>query len=293
MTCIASFSSSTFAVMVSDRRVSLTHKGEILGIHNSEANKCIIYTASDGTLSLGYTGPAYIGSLKTDDWIAKIIIGDYVTGIGNSIVKNQTIDSVIAALVIGMNGEADAWNGLQLLITGFKVIDDLCINIDLIVTRNLGKKIEIDGHMRRRENQSRIRAVGSPPNDAETHAEFPPNYPAFTESEVQGKLSRMVRSVAVRDKGVGQDLMIVTVPPPGYGPVYCRYDAAPGYSTGVDFYTPWIISVAGFYASPQIASGFSNFDGGGVNIVSPAISIFPAGNQIAATEVQPNIPRPK
>jgi hypothetical protein len=62
-------------LQVSDRLVVAETKGTILRPFDALANKDLIYWARDAIVSIGYTGPAYIGKLPTDDWIAERLTG--------------------------------------------------------------------------------------------------------------------------------------------------------------------------------------------------------------------------
>jgi hypothetical protein len=75
MTLILSHLSRGFALQVSVRLVTSTRPGDSPSPFDALANKTIIYQARDAIVSMSYTGPAYIGQLPTDDWIAKTLTG--------------------------------------------------------------------------------------------------------------------------------------------------------------------------------------------------------------------------
>jgi hypothetical protein len=60
-----------FAVLVEDRLVSAAKVGGKPNPFDTLANKNIIYWARDAIVCMGYTGPAFVGSLTTDTWIAE------------------------------------------------------------------------------------------------------------------------------------------------------------------------------------------------------------------------------
>jgi hypothetical protein len=66
MTQIVSMLSQNFVLLVEDRLVTDPIGREI----DALANKNIIYQARDAIVCMGYTGPAFIGRLPTDSWIA-------------------------------------------------------------------------------------------------------------------------------------------------------------------------------------------------------------------------------
>lgn len=67
MTLILTLVTPTFAIQVSDRRVSYVDGR----IYDDEANKTAVVAAADGVLVLSYTGPAYLDGAPTDHWLAE------------------------------------------------------------------------------------------------------------------------------------------------------------------------------------------------------------------------------
>jgi hypothetical protein len=75
MTLVLSVSTPAYSLQVSDRLVSRR------GVpHDPLANKSVVFRATDGLLVLGYTGPAFIGDLPTDTWIADVVSGGSCIG---------------------------------------------------------------------------------------------------------------------------------------------------------------------------------------------------------------------
>lgn len=54
--------------LATDRRT--TQITTPLRLHDPDANKTVIYMASDAVVGIAYTGDAYVGGLPTDEWIA-------------------------------------------------------------------------------------------------------------------------------------------------------------------------------------------------------------------------------
>ncbi len=75
MTLILAFSHPQFAVLASDRLVTLADgaSGRYVRDHNALANKSLVLVAKDAVVAVGFCGSAYIGSRFTDDWIAETI----------------------------------------------------------------------------------------------------------------------------------------------------------------------------------------------------------------------------
>lgn len=71
MTLVLSFVNPWYALQVSDRLVTISRKK----VHDSLANKTVIYRARDGIFSISYAGLAYLEGLPTDEWIAEKLWG--------------------------------------------------------------------------------------------------------------------------------------------------------------------------------------------------------------------------
>ena len=75
MTQIVSQLCRSFALQVEDRLVTQLVDGRAPKKFDVFANKNVIYWARDAIVSMGYTGPAYVKDLTTDDWIAATLTG--------------------------------------------------------------------------------------------------------------------------------------------------------------------------------------------------------------------------
>jgi hypothetical protein len=75
VTLVLTVATPVYALHVSDRLVS---KGGTP--HDPLANKTVVLRATDGLLTFGYTGPAYIGGVPTDTWIAEAVSGEPCAG---------------------------------------------------------------------------------------------------------------------------------------------------------------------------------------------------------------------
>lgn len=64
-----------FAVMVSDRMVTVSQRGHPIRTHDPSANKSVIFISADAVLAFGYTGLAYLDRIPTDQWIAQELWG--------------------------------------------------------------------------------------------------------------------------------------------------------------------------------------------------------------------------
>jgi hypothetical protein len=75
MTLILSLSTPAYALHVGDRLVSVDGTP-----HHRLANKSVVFRASDGLLTFGYTGLAFLGGMPTDTWIADALSGGQCAG---------------------------------------------------------------------------------------------------------------------------------------------------------------------------------------------------------------------
>lgn len=75
MTMIIATASRRFALMVSDRMVTITQPGRPIRTHDPSANKSVIFVGADAVLVFGYTGLAYLDRIPTDQWIAQVLWG--------------------------------------------------------------------------------------------------------------------------------------------------------------------------------------------------------------------------
>ncbi len=72
MTLILTVAATRAVVQVSDRLVTLQGSGQQ---HDPVANKSVICRTSDGLFAFSYSGPAYIGEVTTDSWLAANLWG--------------------------------------------------------------------------------------------------------------------------------------------------------------------------------------------------------------------------
>lgn len=79
MTLILTAAFNRAAVQVSDRLVTLQGSGRQ---HDPVANKSVICQTSDGLFAFGYSGPAYVGDVTTDSWLAANLWGGELPGPG-------------------------------------------------------------------------------------------------------------------------------------------------------------------------------------------------------------------
>lgn len=78
MTQIISLGTPRYVVQVSDRLVS-KRKSEKLQPHDPRFNKHVLFGARDAIVTIGFTGLAYLANVPTDQWIAAMLAGEQPT----------------------------------------------------------------------------------------------------------------------------------------------------------------------------------------------------------------------
>jgi hypothetical protein len=110
MTVVVSYSSSWFAISVSDRRTTVQSE-----LHDGRANKAIILIVDDGCFTITYTGPAYVEGVPTDSWLARFICAPYgdVKGMATGVpVLPHTLHAALAKMVVGLKKSVGSYSGL-------------------------------------------------------------------------------------------------------------------------------------------------------------------------------------
>lgn len=295
MTCVISLVTPAFAVVVGDRRVSLLRNRLVDRVHSHLANKSIVFRATDGILSIGYTGVAYMGRQTTDAWIAKVLWGSATWGGG--LASTKSVSDAVHRLRKAMDHHAGARGGLTLLLAGFRSSDRgwTPVNLELIRAEK-ASQTRVHGHLRMARPLQIFRAIGSPPTLAErtvAQARYLPLGGGVDAERIVDLLAALVRTVAARDRGVGVDLMATIVRPPGHGDTLCRFmpfaGSAPAVSVRVGamreveatHHSPWILTQV--YASPPASvhagSGYW-YETPGCNIVVEALQPATPGEEV-------------
>ena len=77
MTLILTLASIHYILQVGDRLVTLHPGGKTF---DPMSNKNVVYLAKDAIVSIGYSGPAYLDDVPTDQWIAQKLRGEDFAG---------------------------------------------------------------------------------------------------------------------------------------------------------------------------------------------------------------------
>jgi hypothetical protein len=66
-----------FVVQVADRRLTLSNRPSAAP-YDEFANKTVVYRPTDGVVTMGYSGLAYIDGLPTDEWLVQVLTGSEI-----------------------------------------------------------------------------------------------------------------------------------------------------------------------------------------------------------------------
>lgn len=76
VTVILTFVHRLYVIQASDRLVSMVDERTGIVPVDPTANKCVIYRARDGVLTIGFAGLARIRGMPADDWIVETLTGE-------------------------------------------------------------------------------------------------------------------------------------------------------------------------------------------------------------------------
>ena len=103
MTQIVSAFLKGLAFQVSDRLVTQAHRE-----FDPQYNKTVVFRASDGIVSIGFAGHAYLENLPTDTWIVKTLLRtdrtDFggITRLPKRMFRALSLSSAVRELQIGL-----------------------------------------------------------------------------------------------------------------------------------------------------------------------------------------------
>jgi hypothetical protein len=278
VTLVIAFSHPHFAVMASDRLVTLASgvDGRYLGDHNSLANKTLILVTEDAAVAIGYCGSAYVAGRLTDDWIADTITaGEGVFGrdgtpgmIGLKARSELRLHQICRRLRRGLAASAGG-RGVTIMMVGWRLRRQLITPITLVFRASDGLGAEPGLTMRPRwPLQSTFQWIGAQPTPTEFNAAFrdhAANGALFDDDRVVALLTDVIRRKASTDATVGPHVMSVTLHRPGIlRRALCCFDPLEGHYgkmkvEGVTArspvaYSPWILTPT-MYQAPTEMSG--------------------------------------
>lgn len=76
MTILLSLAYASYAIQVSDRLLTVEKGDGRFEPWDPVANKAVVLLGRDGLVNMAYTGPAHVGSVTTDEWLARVLSGE-------------------------------------------------------------------------------------------------------------------------------------------------------------------------------------------------------------------------
>lgn len=253
MTLIMSAVSPQFILHVSDRL--LTSSNSRIP-SDPAANKCVIYSACNGVICLGYTGLAHIhGTLATDEWIAEQLIGHEIA------VHRETKSGFLPFWFTYEKGDwLDVGHALRKLCTS---IDRICATtfrskwqrawidypFEILASgyflkrrerHRLGRTRAFIAKIRKPAHQTKCKmsadwlrgadmrrgGVSAAPMNQVISSEIDQfcNVREFKDlNDCEGRLVQAIRNVAEQSNGVGGTVMSVMISPPIHHTVRVRF----------------------------------------------------------------------
>lgn len=307
MTLVLTAITPRYVVQAADR---LLTKGT--SVHDTVANKTIIYRTRDGIMVLSYSGIAYLGRQPMDEWIAEQLWGDAIgrgpDGDGPAAImigqrpSSWTIDQTVAVLkrrIDSIPQRSINQGGLYLAIAGWRVSREAPRPFLIEIEREpKATAATVSGTPRRQrfKREFAIGRIGAYVAPRVLNAAFNRYRASRTLSmeDVEWTFVDLIRSVAYRNRTVGPNVLCTMFPIDG--PALCRFHPAAAHSARVVSargemivpvaHTPWIMSSNSLQA-PQMTSGQSISDLDGCPLVFDAPM---ADNGLLA--VAASLPRP-
>jgi hypothetical protein len=312
MTTVLAASCPAFAVVVSDRLVTLARPtGEYLGQHDSLANKSVVLITSDAVLAIGFAGTAYLDGIPSDQWLAQVLWGaplapkgrrELPTAIGGRRPGRRGIANIlfdVRARLARVRGGRD----ISFLAVGWRFRRRRLVPVAIEI-RALGVRGERD-HLSMRPPRAlelRQHMIGIAPSEEtflSAYRDAPPQ--PKTKLEVAGWLAdtyaSVIRGAAAVDKRVGPHVMQVILPEPFRRRIVCKFDPQKSHfgrlgelATVPIAFTPWVITDYGFQSACAV-SGLSFkriVNGWSIEFAGPP----PRDEEYGFVAPQPRRPRP-
>src|SRR3546814_67428 len=307
MTLVLTCALPIYVVQAADR---LLTKGT--SVHDTVANKTIIYRTREGVMVLSYSGIAYLGRQPMDEWIAEQLWGDAIgrgpDGNGPAAImmgqrpNDLTIDQTIAVLkrrIDSIPQRTINLGGLYLAIAGWRVSRETPRPFLIEIEREPKATAATVTGTPRRERFGREFAIGRigayvAPRVLNAAFERYRASRTLAMEDVERTFVDLIRSVAYRNRTVGPNVLCTMFPIDG--PALCRFHPAVPHAARLVSargemivpvaHTPWIMSSNSLQA-PQMTSGQSISDLDGCPLVFDAPM---ADNGLLA--VAASLPRP-
>jgi hypothetical protein len=280
-----------FTMQVSDRLIS-TGDQRTDPPEYALSNKSIVYLSLNAIVSMGYVGSAYLAGKPTDEWIAEQLWGEPLmdrTRDGRVPLrfgpapKLHDIGFAVRALQKSLESLPPTPHGLSLAITGWQAVrkkGERPIFVELARKPNersvsllekprwWGRKGmvvgELGGYLTPEDLKSLAQKLSEASNSKDLLQTF------------EDVLAEAVRNVSATNRGVGSNLMSVTIPNSKLGLAYVRFLPSSDHQIEVRVggnaialsasYTPWIIG-PGILHPPSVIAGSYTLNLGGFQIM--------------------------
>jgi hypothetical protein len=242
MTLILTFVSPWYVLQMSDRLISAATgsgtRSDPLG------NKTVIYRASDGILTVGYTGTASIRGLTTDQWITEALTdtdlgqADFGVRITSGRLKARDVWASLQELKTQADRAAvdgHLRSGLEILAAGFQWKRSGTLRRPRPVVWHLGPVQQGPTryglkHLLRDQTKSEIHALGNVggkgfPNTAFTRLRQSLDSNSADPAPAEDLILSAIREASAREDAttIGVDCMSVLIPRPSHPRVYVHY----------------------------------------------------------------------
>ncbi|MBI1199994.1 MAG: hypothetical protein GC203_19220 [Phenylobacterium sp.] len=284
MTMVGAAACQGFAVLISDRLVTLSRQGTYAGPHDLLANKTVVYLGRDCALIFGFAGTAYLAGIPTDEWIAQVLWGKEFqrypdgrlpTAVGGKGDGPRGLNQVLLTLRRKLS-VTPGGKGVTLLVSGWWSRRRRRL-IPILVKFSGNDAGFASPTMKLRPPRSRINLAQEvigilPTADVIQAAQKEPRPQPRNGFEyadyVISIFTSVIRRTAASDPGVGPHVTAVTIPHPSNRRVTCRFDPFAEHSARIGSgshearipvaFTPWVVSELGFQ-SAMVLSGIQSF----------------------------------
>ena len=280
MTMILALVAHHVVIHASDRRTTLTRRGQRSAVYSPIENKSAIFICRDAVGAIGYTGAAYIGTQPTDEWIANQITGALKTdkrpqGFVISFGRNGLNRKKLTALLFQLKQAMDALPtsvrsvGLTVQFSGFRIRRNRCFRFYAEIGLAAGGGM-ISSTMRMPRSpleNGLIGQVGDCKDAKDTLHTVMKHAEAVGTQEIEALRLAAVRTIRERASEVatvGADIMTITIPHPSvsreivwqFEPATEHLGAIVGRARQDVFeaiYSPWILT-PGSMMAPTIGT---------------------------------------
>ncbi len=319
MTLVLTAASPLYVVQVSDRLLTKAAPGEKYAPFDPVANKTVVYRATDGLVTIGYSGIAYIGETPTDEWLAEVLWGEPLHrgadgirpaiafqrravdwDIGLAAIKLQeAINNIPAGKMLG--------HGLFLTIGGWQISHRHLRPVIIELTRaakSVTTTLERAARTAQKGRDFLLAHIGAhitnPTLRAYLTAHKAEHGSRLTIEDAEKIMAQIIRDTAGHQPTVGSHLMSVLLPKPGMGQPLCRFiESAPHFARLVSKTTdvtmptafcPWLIGPGVLYP-PSMVVGETTIGLGGIDFVIHGAAAKTSITGLSSSVRRPRLPR--